>query len=443
MVGSSMRANHLFRWTLLYASLGCRSLGHAAVFSFGTTVNAVDVDLSSSGNPHEAVLFNYTDTGPMPLEDAKTTFEYVIYESSCSTVFAAFDDDGKAMYFDSFVVDAASDNAMAYLGIDLATIANCSLWTTEDNTTTTASLAFCGRLEVYYDGDLVTFVETDVSARVNLLQGGGFANDTSLVSIHMVQSHAVAQLPHVQVNYPLRVVCCDDTALTQTCPETTAQGEPIQLCVELASPQSGVRVGGVHTLSYTSSSQVFSGSSHVDAVRTGRVANLVTEVDCTQVTGVCRITFLPAADLFVDEDDQPSANELLVQGEAVIALGVGGGGRRTRGRRRLGQHVNQDDNDDTNDLARHGRPPTLQPFAVTIHVVRNNHQHRGASHASAITRRRRRVREVTQMVLLLLALGTAAALLLLLVTTPRRVVPSTDPFERTPCDSRREEETLL
>jgi hypothetical protein len=336
----------IFRLALFGWSCSC-SFCHAAVFEFGTTVNSADVDLSSAGNPDEAVLFDYTYTGPMPSEDANTTFEYVIYEPSCSTVFAIFTDDTKAMYFDSFVVDTGTDNIEAYLGIDLASIASSSLWTSTGNTT--ASLDFCGRMEVYYDGDLVTSVESDVTATVNLLEGGGFETDT--LGINMVQSQAVGQIPQVQVDFPLQVFCCNDSAQTQSCPGSTNQGDPIQLCVELASPHTGVRVASVHTLTY--SSEVFPGTV-VSAVNTGSVANLVTEFDCTQVLGVCRMKFIPAADLFVD-DDNPTVNDLLVEGEAVIALGTGT-------RRELEARS-------TEVRARYAEMAAFyQPFTVTIQV---------------------------------------------------------------------------
>ena len=137
------------------------------------------------------------------------------------------------MYFYGFAEH--SNTVLAYLGINFVDIASSPLWTSTGETT--ATLKFCGRLEVYYDGSLVNFHETKLTTEVNLLDGGGF--ETATLGLDMVKSQEVGETAAATVDYPLSVFCCDGNAQQISCLTTTSQGTPIQICVELATPQTG------------------------------------------------------------------------------------------------------------------------------------------------------------------------------------------------------------
>jgi len=294
----------IFLWS--YAS-------QCAVFDFGITVNTATVDFSSSGDPDKAVHFNYMYDGSMPSEDVGVVFAYVIKEYDCSTVFATFEDRSKAMYFDSFVTDAPNDSVDVYLGIDLQDIASSSLWTPTGQFT--AELKFCGRFEVYYDGTLVNFHETALTASVNLLQNGGYETDT--LDLDMVKTQEFGKTADVNVDYPVTVFCCDQSSFQTSCPDTTGQGNPVQLCVKLLTPELGVFVDDIYNFRY---STLIYPETVISSVTNGSVQDQVTEIDCTQVTGVCRMKFVPDARLFVD--DPIVNNALIIAGEVVIGFGT-------------------------------------------------------------------------------------------------------------------------
>mmetsp|Transcript_17813 Transcript_17813/g.33829 ORF Transcript_17813/g.33829 Transcript_17813/m.33829 type:complete len:467 (-) Transcript_17813:1429-2829(-) len=287
------------------------SLG--AVFNFGITVDSATVDLSSSGDPTEAVHFNYTYDGSMPSEDVDVVFKYVINEYNCSTLFANFQDSTKAMYFDSFVTDAPNDIVDVYLGIDLEDIASSSLWTSTGEFT--GELKFCGRFEVYYDGTLVNFHETALTTSVNLLEGGGYVTDT--LDLDLVQTQEVGETAEVDVDYPLTVFCCDNNIFQTSCADSSGQGDPIQLCVKLLTPEAGVFVDDIYNFRYSSLAYP---ETVISSVTNGSVQDQVTEVDCTQGAGVCRIKFVPDARLFVA--DPMVNNALIIAGDVVIGFGT-------------------------------------------------------------------------------------------------------------------------
>ena len=300
----------------LLVYLFCISINRvgAAIFEFGTTVKEVTVELSDGDDPNEAVMFVYEYVGPMPTEDGLVEIEYEIYEPGCSTLYASFTDNTKALFFNRTVEDTAANNVTVFLSMDLETISSSPLWTSLN--ATHAELAFCGRFVVNYDSVFVNFHETDLTVTVDVVSNSTFESQS--VSLDMVQAGEVGQVSEVALDYPVQVYHCDSNAIALETPPTEAtQGNAIQLCISLSTTQQGVYVDTIYSMTYWS--ELYPGAVST-IVSAGAVTNGVTQLDCTQVAGVCRIKFIASGNIF--NDNPQGSNSLVIDGEATIGVGT-------------------------------------------------------------------------------------------------------------------------
>jgi hypothetical protein len=252
----------------------------------------------------------------MPSEDALAEIKYQIYETGCDILYADFTDTSstKAMFFNRTVEDTSTDTVAAYLGMNYTTIGDSNLWTSLNDTH--AEMKFCGRFIVEYDGVFVNFHETDLTVTVNVVSDSMFESES--VSLDMVQASEVGKYSEVTMDYPLQVFHCDENAVELGSPPTEiTQGTAVQLCVSLATPREGVYVENIYSMTYWS--ELFPGQVS-SVVSNGTVTNGVSQLDCTQVPGVCRILFIASANIFYN--DVEASNSLVVDGEAVLAVGT-------------------------------------------------------------------------------------------------------------------------
>jgi hypothetical protein len=332
-----------FLLLLALLALGSR-VCKADGFNWTIALENVTVDLSEDVDRSEAVKFNYHYFGVMAGENANVTYQFKIYEFGCDDLYA--DDtntQSKFIYRTDdlagwYVEDSGEDDLTVKVELDLAGLAGDSLvWTQGD---TTATLFFCGRLEVYYGDDeggrnktFVNFHETDVNATIDLLEDGGF--DVQEVHFNMIQEDESTDYnKDVEVDYELDVFHCDpDTHVLVENPgdnTTVRQGDTVSICVKVVEgTDANVFVEDIHAFTYKSTDENGENVADiVNAITAGTINNLLTDVNCAVVAGVCRIKFIPAASLFADASDQKK--DLEVSGDALIYIGEdqSTGGRR-------------------------------------------------------------------------------------------------------------------
>lgn len=294
-------------WQSILALLvvACGNSRAADASFFALTMTAANVDMAATFNPNAAIQLEYSFQGPMSSEDSKSIFTFIPLEYDCVTT-------TNDIYMHSYLEDKENDLVKPNFGIEFDTISSSPHWTSTGNAT--ATMKFCVRFEVRYDGVLTSVHESKLTTQVNLLQGGG-GFDTGSVDLDLVQSQEVAHTAQVTVDYPLTVFCCNHNAIQTACPTYSNQGVPIQICVQLASQNPGVFVSDIYNLKY--SSEAYYPGTIVTAVNNGIINDLVTENDCKQQSGVCRLHFIPLAGLFPDV----SQNALIVEGEAIVGFG--------------------------------------------------------------------------------------------------------------------------
>ena len=313
---------------LLFVSL---SATRALVNDFTVGLTTLTIALDESVPTSQAIKFAYSYLGPSTGENAMVSMEYAIYEGGCDTIYA--DDtntQAAALYKTLITQNGVADTIDVDVAIDLAKIEGAAavtagIWT--QSTGTSATLDFCGRLEIYFgDNSLnnakifVNYHETDVQAQITLTEDGGMHVDAVIWDL-VAREETQETVNPVEVEYPVAVYKCDASGVLDATADTLVeQGQEINLCVAYQGATPSVFVESIDAFSYWSDLKA-DGSLDTSATvawEAGIAKNLVIEVDCAQIAGVCRINFLVDASYFVESTD---ANmKLQVTGLAVIAV---------------------------------------------------------------------------------------------------------------------------
>lgn len=330
------------------------------------------------------VVFKYAYSGPATL----SRFAFPIYagktDPSCGAIVddtanppvipwtfdgttnepaAAGAQTGYGLTVESIVYDQTAGEVSVTVGIDLTTISTASTRTgTADSggdgefwdyleSNTKAELFFCAKFQIFYKDPGATsdasddqwlevnYHETNLIAGIDMKEDGGM--EKTFTEVNMDRAAITEARPDVSIEFPVRVdFCADDTTIIANPPAIITQGFPIQLCVRLdivayrttpAAPPTTWENGGA----YVRSIWMFdydSEDTNTDptlAVSSGQT-DVLTELDCAQVDGVCRLKWVPLAKYFRDRTAERDAadgtagdgsNNLIVRGKAVIGFG--------------------------------------------------------------------------------------------------------------------------
>ena len=304
-------------FALLFAAFG---VARAALPDFIPTLNDVTFDLSDSTASTEAVKFMYSYTGPT---DAQVSMEFKIYSTDCTTLYASDNNaEGFAIYKNALNMDGTAQTVDVDVALNLATIEASLAWT--DVSATTAAIAFCGRLEMYY-GDgisytkvLVNYHETNVAAQLTLTEDGGFNLDS--LTYDLVEADETEDLTNaVQVDYDVSVWKCDAAGAPDATLTTVNQGVPIHVCVNYQGSAPDVFVESIYEFKYWSVQAVdgLVPTTEIISVAAGTNNDLATQIDCNAVAELCIISFLVDGSKFLN---QAQAMKLQISGLAVIAV---------------------------------------------------------------------------------------------------------------------------
>lgn len=257
---------------LLFAPIPGACAASLLAFTIGDSVS-LTVE-SQTGNQlmwNIQMLFQYAGT-----PDVSTVVK--LYDSTCSNELPLVDPtiaaSDPAVIVDSnggFVLSLLVDAAMAQQ--------DASLWTQQDGSPN-AQLAFCSRVELYYESTMVNFATTAVS--IDVVAAGGFVSFEDETSVQTATTQtATAQ---ASISYQASIYSCDVDANEIDQPGPTLPGSVVRFCVSLSdsAADSGAYVESVEDLSYRSTDSAL---ETVDVVGGGVALNALALTDCTQHDG--------------------------------------------------------------------------------------------------------------------------------------------------------------
>lgn len=342
----------------------------AAASSLGGTRRLGDFDWEVSLEPgypvveftanstNQEVVFAYNYTGTL---SPQKYMHFQLYEVDCLTPAdpAALTVD-QPLRIEHTPQNPQQPTISSLVDINLSTITD-SVHYNQTNATN-AVIDFCMRVDYILDvnnaltltpsqidvsnGESYNFHETQLTIRVDLTAG------FSITGVDLVRDDALDETAFTALDYPVRAYLCDDlnSDLTDNF-KGYKQGESLQFCVELddffVDETTGERIPQTRTDAYVTDileARVIQFRDTID--ENGRPATRnetaipildrapadgITRIACgRQINGICNVRTVLAAKFFQANVDPTDLTypPLIVEGEAIIAFGTVGQGRR-------------------------------------------------------------------------------------------------------------------
>ena len=277
-------------------------------FDWAITLDHIVVDFGAATDNSFTVTFQHDN-----VSGADVTAH--IMDPSCNDYY--YDNVG-GLSAQSVAVDATT--AIGKVAVDFGVLGDLThpFWTppSESSSAVEGEIKFCYRVNVAVDGTIINFVNTVISAQVNMLSTFK-SNDSDVDGSLFLEEEALV----IMAEFPLTIFVCDDNAVAIANPEAIAPGGILHVCLTDDDPNSDLQVESIYSATLSQQQEV--GALHLASIVQGIEQNSFTATDCTTFPGICRFTTVLEENVWFDANQ----GELTITGTSTMGLKQGDGRR--------------------------------------------------------------------------------------------------------------------